>query len=60
MDKLAYTIFVGFSMALAVAVILIIDMFFNSAMCFAASRAFKYMCLALCVCAASLARRVGR
>ncbi len=50
MDKLAYTIFVGFSMALAVAVILIIDLFINSAMCFAANHWFKLMCLALCAC----------
>ena len=37
-------------LALAVAVILIIDLFINSAMCFAANHWFKLMCLALCAC----------
>ena len=37
------------ALAIAVAVILVIDMFFNSAMCFTASSIFKYMVLALCV-----------
>ena len=45
------------ALALAVAVVLVIDMFFNSAMGFAASREFKYMCLALCVCSLVTARR---
>lgn len=39
------------ALALAVCVILVIDLFFNSAMCLAAGREFKYLCLALCVCA---------
>ncbi len=42
-------------LALAVAVILVIDMFFNSAMCFAESMQFKYIVLALCACAAAIA-----
>lgn len=45
------------ALALAVAVVLVIDMFFNSAMGFAASREFKYMCLALCACSLVTARR---
>lgn len=45
------------ALALAVAVVLVIDMFFNSAMGFAASREFKYMCLALCACSIVTARR---
>lgn len=43
------------ALAIAVAVILVIDMFFNSAICFTASAAFKYMALALCVCSLTLA-----
>ena len=43
------------ALALAVSVLLVIDMFFNSAMGFAASREFKYMCLALCACALAAA-----
>ena len=42
------------ALAIAVAVILVIDMFFNSAMCFTASAVFKYMAFTLCVCALSL------
>lgn len=42
-------------LALAVAVILVIDMFFNSAMCFAESIQFKYIVLTLCVCGAAIA-----
>lgn len=45
------------ALALAIAVVLVIDMFFNSAMGFAASREFKYMCLALCACNIVTARR---
>lgn len=45
------------ALALAVAAVLVIDMFFNSAMGFAASREFKYMCLALCACSLVTARR---
>ena len=37
-------------LVLAVAVILIIDLFINSAMCFATNHWFKLMCLALCAC----------
>lgn len=44
------------ALALAVAVVLVIDMFLNSAMGFAASREFKYMCLALCACSLVTAR----
>lgn len=43
------------ALAIAVAVILVIDMFFNSAMCFTASAVFKYMALMLCACALTLA-----
>ena len=39
------------ALALAVAVILVIDLFFNSAMRLAAGHEFKYLCLALCACA---------
>lgn len=42
------------ALAIAVAVILVIDMFFNSAMCFTTSSIFKYMVLALCVCSLTL------
>ena len=34
-----------------VVVILVIDLFFNSAMYLAAGREFKYLCMALSVCA---------
>lgn len=43
------------ALAITVAMILVIDMFFNSAMCFTASAVFKYMALALCVCSLTLA-----
>ena len=39
------------ALALAVVVILVIDLFFNSAMYLAAGREFKYLCMALSVCA---------
>ncbi|MGN1068276.1 MAG: hypothetical protein ACI4RE_05195 [Christensenellales bacterium] len=39
------------ALALAVVVILVIDLFFNSAMYLAAGREFKYLCLALGACA---------
>ncbi len=39
------------ALALAVAVILVIDLFFNSAMYFTTGHEFKYLCLALCTCA---------
>ena len=42
------------ALAIAIAVILVIDMFFNSAMCFTASAVFKYMTLALCACSLAL------
>ena len=44
------------ALAIAVAVILVIDMFFNSAMCFTASAVFKYMALALCACSLVLSQ----
>ena len=37
------------ALALAVVVILVIDLFFNSAMYLAAGREFKYLCMALSV-----------
>ena len=43
-------------LAIAVAVVLIIDMFINSAMCFTDRRVFKCMCLALCLMAIVTAR----
>lgn len=43
------------ALAIAVAVILMIDLFFNSAMCFTESAAFKYMTLSLCACSLTLA-----
>ena len=39
------------ALALAVIVILVLDLFFNSAMYLAAGREFKYLCMALSVCA---------
>ena len=42
------------ALAITVAVILVIDMFFNSAMCFTASAVFKYMALTPCICALTL------
>ena len=39
------------ALALAVAVILVIDLFFNSAMYLTAGHEFKYLCLTLCACA---------
>ena len=39
------------ALALAVVVILVIDLFFNSAMYLAAGREFMYLCMALSVCA---------
>ena len=39
------------ALALAVVVILVIDLFFNSAMYLASGREFKYLCMALSVCA---------
>lgn len=39
------------ALALAVVVILVIDLFFNSAMYLATGREFKYLCLALGACA---------
>lgn len=39
------------ALALAVVVILVIDLFFNSAMYLTAGHEFKYLCLALGVCA---------
>ena len=44
------------ALAIAIAVILVIDMFFNSAMCFTASAVFKYMALTLCVCSLVLSQ----
>lgn len=38
------------ALALAVIVILVIDLIFNSAMYLAAGREFKYLCMALSVC----------
>ena len=39
------------ALALAGAVILVSDLFFNRAMRLAAGHEFKYLCLALCACA---------
>ena len=39
------------ALALAVVVILVIDLFFNSAMYLATGREFKYLCMTLSVCA---------
>ena len=44
------------ALAITVAVILVIDMFFNSAMCFTASAVFKYITLALCACSLVLSQ----
>lgn len=48
------------ALALAVCVILVIDLFFNSAMYLAAGRGFKLLCLALCVCALGCALALRR
>ena len=47
---------VTIGLAIAVAVVLIIDMFINSAMCFTERRVFKCMCLTLCLMAIVTAR----
>ena len=48
------------ALALAVCVILAIDLFFNSAMFLASGTEFKLLCLALCVCALGCAHALRR
>lgn len=52
MQKVALIIrHVTIGLAIAVAVVLIIDMFINNAMCLTDRRVFKFMCLGLCLMA---------